>query len=320
MPRAKDEFERELEELFGELSGDDDDDGGETGKERTSSAKRVERTPVKEQRVMKKKKGEDRRSDGSDEEESFLKGPSIGDVMTSLSLMRNENKEYQKIMKSNMARMCKLLHEDAKKVGEKMVAVETSVKAMKIKVEKLEVFEGKVEKEIQALKQEIASLRNGVPSEVHAEEVGDMRSRCAVWGGFAGSYDDASAWVKGEIEKCKADVQFEVFTKGGEENFRGILFTKFATKTKRDEVVSALRKHLETTIAEVWVKPDLPVRIRAVNGFLLGLKRLMVSDEWKFDRSNVRVDVDVKSLEVGGVEVVKIDDDLQLMWHPEWSA
>ena len=108
--------------------------------------------------------------------------------------------------------------------------------------------------------------------------------------------------------------------KGGEENFRGILLTKFATKTKRDEVVSALRKHFDATISEVWVKPDLPVRIRAANGFLLGLKRLMVSDEWKFEKSNVRVDVDVKCLEVGGMEVVKVVDDLQLSWHPEWSA
>ena len=109
----------------------------------------------------------------------------------------------------------------------------------------------------------------------------------------------------------------EIFVKGGDVSCKKILFTKFGSKSLRDDVVTKMRQQLEDGIEEVWVKPDLPVRTRAINGFLLGLKRLLVL--WGHNKSHVQVDLDISVLVAGQDEAVKIVDS-KLEWHHAWEA
>ena len=78
--------------------------------------------------------------------------------------------------------------------------------------------------------------------------------------------------------------------------------------------MSKLREHLE--LEDVWVKPDLPVRTRAMNGFLLGMKRFLVS--WGHVKTHFYADFDALLLRTGDEEIVKIID-FKLHWYADWS-
>ena len=175
---------------------------------------------------------------------------------------------------------------------------------MKVKIETLEAFEQRMSKEMIELKSEMSALRTGTPDKLPDAVLGDARSRCAVWGGLSGTFKESSQWVKDQLLKLDMTLPPEIFVKGGEMNFKSILFTKFASKSQRDDVVSKMREHLE--LEDVWVKPDLPVRTRAMNGFLLGMKRLLVS--WGYAKTHVYADLDAFLLRTGDEEIVKIID------------
>ena len=101
-------WQSELSILFGDVS-DEEQGAGEMAA--SSTMKRNECTPTKDGRLTKKSK-EDHPSDDVE----HVERPSISDVLASLSIMRNESKEFQKNMKKDMKKMCSLMHEDVKKV------------------------------------------------------------------------------------------------------------------------------------------------------------------------------------------------------------
>ena len=68
--------------------------------------------------------------------------------------------------------------------------------------------------------------------------------------------------------------------KGEGDEFKGLLFTKLSSMLVRDHVVETMRKEFQTH--DTWVKPDKPIQERAITGFLLGLKRLLV--QWGFSK------------------------------------
>ena len=54
-----------------------------------------------------------------------------------------------------------------------------------------------------------------------------------------------------------------------------------------------------------------------MNGFLLGMKRLLVS--WGYTKTHVYADLDAFLLRTGDEEIVKIIDS-KLQWHADWSS
>ena len=65
---------------------------------------------------------------------------------------------------------------------------------------------------------------------------------------------------------------------------------------ERDEVIKVMK---EVGADGVWMKPDTPIAVRAVNGFLLGLKYLLVHS-WDFEKWEVKADLEFNSISVGG--------------------
>ena len=146
--------------------------------------------------------------------------------------------------------------------------------------------------EMKAVESSIEDLRTGAGDKTVLDPIGDSRNRCAVWGGLSGVYGEAIQWIKNELSQLDVpSVAPEFFVKGGEANFKNILFTKFESKQQRDDVIKKIRQRLEDKLEGAWVKPDLPVKVRAVNGFLLGLKHSMTSLEWGYNKSAVKVDL-----------------------------
>ena len=280
MTEDEEAWNSELERLFGEFSEDEHD---EAAASTASSKKRMERTPTKDIPRLKKKK---------EVHEEGEEQPSLMDVMASLSLMRQEILENRTENKRNMKKMCAVLHEDVKKVHAKVNNVEEALRSTKVKVVALEAFEVRMTSEMKAVKSSIEDLRTGAGEKTVFDSTGDSRNRCAVWGGLPGAYGEAVQWIKNELSQLDVpSVAPEFFVKGGEANFKNILFTKFESKQQRDDVIKKMRQRLEDGLEDAWVKPDLPVKVRAVNGFLLGLKHLMTSLEWGYNKSAVKVDL-----------------------------
>ena len=60
----------------------------------------------------------------------------------------------------------------------------------------------------------------------------------------------------------------------------------------KDHVIEVMRKEL--TSRSAWVKPDKPAQERAISGFLLGLKRVLVG--WGFSKQQLNANIDMKHL------------------------
>ena len=270
--------------------------------------KRMARSPTKDVRAFKKMR------DGIESDDD---GPSLVDAMALLTVMRREIQENRKDIKKDMRKICNVLHGGVK-VEAQVKNAEESMRTMNVKVEALESFETRIESEMKALKTEVAELRSGAVEKVPPELKEDARSRCAVWGGLKGSFEEAVQWVKNELEKLDIPPLVpEFFVKTGDGNFRNILFTKFDSKQQRDEVVQKMRQRFKDEIEDAWVKPDMPVKVRAVNGFLLGLKHLLTS--WGYNKAAVKVDLDFLTLTVADEEVVRIVES-EMKWHASWEA
>ena len=52
--------------------------------------------------------------------------------------------------------------------------------------------------------------------------------------------------------------------------------------------------HKELTSGTAWVKLDVPVKERAISGFLLSLKRVLVG--WGFSKQQIKNSIDLKYL------------------------
>ena len=75
---------------------------------------------------------------------------------------------------------------------------------------------------------------------------------------------------------------------------------------------------------KMWANIDLPVDIRMEEAFLFQLKKLLISDEWGFDRRCIYVDVDsvTKILKVQKKEIVRasvVDGELSWVWDDAWK-
>lgn len=69
--------------------------------------------------------------------------------------------KYEKYIKDDTKKMCKLMHKDVEKVSKIIFEVEVGVNTMKVKIEILKAFEQRVSKEITDLKVEVSVLRTG---------------------------------------------------------------------------------------------------------------------------------------------------------------
>ena len=70
------------------------------------------------------------------------------------------------------------------------------------------------------MKVEVSALRTGGQEKTSEEEKGDARSRCAVWGGLPGTFEEASQWVKDQLVKLDVALSLEIFVKGGDISFK----------------------------------------------------------------------------------------------------
>ena len=85
------------------------------------------------------------------------------------------------------------------------------------------------------------------------------REKTAVLGGLQGldSKEEAETWLKDKLTVLKGPEYTETYCKGDE--FKGILFAKFATKKERDSAVSKLTQaRRQKGAQDVWANPDLP--------------------------------------------------------------
>ena len=78
-----------------------------------------------------------------------------------------------------------------------------------------------------------------------------------------------------KLQSLTLEKLIEIYTKNKGNDFKGLLFTKFSSMHVRDQVVGIIRKEL--TSKKAWVKPNKQAQKHAVSGFLLSLKRVLVS-------------------------------------------
>ena len=77
------------------------------------------------------------------------------------------------------------------------------------------------------------------------------------------SLEAATNWVKEEIQKLNLDAPVDVFVEDMHGTFKGMVFAKFSSIQARDEVVEGFKTISISKEHPQWVKPDLPVNVRA---------------------------------------------------------
>ena len=99
--------------------------------------------------------------------------------------------------------------------------------------------------------------------------------------------------------RCPAEYLVQVFTKG--DDFRGIIFAKFADKSQRGDAVSVLRRaRCQQDGKDVRAKPDLPFEERTMRHLAFGAKRVMT--DWGYDKVGLWADHEKGTLSLGGKE------------------
>ena len=56
---------------------------------------------------------------------------------------------------------------------------------------------------------------------------------------------------------------------------------------------------------EVWMEPDMIVDDRALNGFMFGMKYMLLQS-WGYEKWEIQVDVGMGTIHVGGELIVKV--------------
>ena len=124
-----------------------------------------------------------------------------------------------------------------------------------------------------------------------------------VFGGLGeiGGAEAAEKWLKDTMKEHGLPAAQDIYFKG--DTFRGMLWAKFGSQGDRDRVALEMRNLKATAGGQVvWANPDQPVDVRAVDGFLFGLKKQLI--EWGFVRKEIWVDVDTKSMSITGCGTV----------------
>ena len=193
-------------------------------------------------------------------------------------------------------------------VDERLRAMELRINAADVRIEKLEQLievrpapptcDGKLAEQIKNMEAHIAALRQGTS---HAEATD--RECTAVLGGLTAldDEDEAATWLTDKLASLSGPKPRDIFTKGDE--FRGIIFAKFADKNQRDDAVSVLRRaRCQQDGKDVWAKPDLPFEERTMRHLVFGAKRVMT--DWGYDKAGLWADPENGSLSLGGERVM----------------
>ena len=193
-------------------------------------------------------------------------------------------------------------------VDERLRAMELRINAADVRTEKLEQLievrpapptcDGKLAEQIKNMEAHIAALRQGTS---HAEATD--RECTAVLGGLTAldDEDEAATWLTDKLASLSGPKPRDIFTKGDE--FRGIIFAKFADKNQRDDAVSVLRRaRCQQDGKDVWAKPDLPFEERTMRHLVFGAKRVMT--DWGYDKAGLWADPENGSLSLGGERVM----------------
>ena len=202
-----------------------------------------------------------------------------------------------------------------KSIGRRVENIETRLDETIVKVEKME----KLEEEVKLLREEVRG-RPTSSTPKSQEEAGDTRARTTVWGGLQqlGSLKEITKWIQETLQELNLEISKEIYVKSDASVFKGLVFAKFSSQGVRDEVVEAMKKNLEAESS--WVKPDKPIKQRASDSFLLGVKRVLVS--WGFGKQQIKVDTEERCMKDGDTEIVKVtekDGAMELEWSPAWK-
>jgi hypothetical protein len=136
-----------------------------------------------------------------------------------------------------------------------------------------------------------------------------------VMGGFASTPMVAAVqWIDKVIKKASVASPQDIYKKGTpEEQFKGLLFMKFATIA---EATAALTAVNETLLAEnagkpskerLWCNFEQPIEKRACNGFLFALSRQLI--EWKFPKECIEVNTEDGTMKIENKPVVTVTTD-----------
>ena len=103
--------------------------------------------------------------------------------------------------------------------------------------------------------------------------------------------------------------------------FKGLLFAKFPSMAARDSLVESFKRVSISKDFPQWVKPDLPVFVRAPHSFLFSLKRILV--DWNFNKSIVRIDTETNAMKVYDKQILKVtvvEGEMMYEWEEEWRV
>ena len=184
---------------------------------------------------------------------------------------------------------------------------------------RVEALENSVNKELPARLAELERLIQNI----HIDK--SKTSACtAVVGGLqsASSVSVAKGWMEASLKKAGVDGYGDIYHKGDDTNFNGMLFIKFESETLRED---GMRKFnlMKTGLhdAKSYMSADLPVQERVPRSVLFQLKRMLI--DWAFQKGSVYVNTDNGTLEVEGAGVAKVyatDYVLKVDWiNPEWE-
>ena len=123
-------------------------------------------------------------------------------------------------------------------------------------------------------------------------------------------------WVKQTLLKARIDYHTEIFHKGREGSFNGMVFVKFRTVEQRDNAIRIFNA-LKTGLSDgkSFMSPDLPIESRVPRSFLFKFKKLLT--DCLFNRSSVYVDPDLGTISVEGLPILKVvvqEFELKLEW------
>ena len=155
--------------------------------------------------------------------------------------------------------------------------------------------------QIQKLEEQIAALKLGpqrpvsTPPHDHTDVI-----VTAVIGGLKAlsSVDEARSWISNQLWYAYGPQPEKAYCKG---DFTGVAFAKFQNQFDRDEAVKLLKqaKPQESDNAG-WAKEDQPINTRTCTSLLFGLRWLLTSEEWGYDKKDYFIDTENLTFKVGG--------------------
>ena len=249
---------------------------------------------------------------------------SNNDLMRRLITMEKRRRHDTKTLeKKIMTETRVMVSEAVDPLKDKQSDVQTSIAALRSASSQqgtaLQTLEAKVDT---VLTKRVDELERMI-KDMHIKKVTHGGST-AVVGGLSSASSPAVAieWVWEQTKKADIKGVTEVFHKGSNVEFNGMVFLKFDSTEARDRAIvafNAIKAGLDN--AQTFMNPDLPVTIRAPKALLFGLKNLLV--EWGNQKGSIYVDSEALVLSVEGKPVVTAnghDFELGMEWlDPQWA-